>query len=93
MISMLAIIQLLKMSLLVIEVSDRTLQKDREVKIPLYADAGIPEVWIINLEDNQIECFRMPENGIYQSQVICSYEDTLNFNPFNLTIPASDLLG
>lgn len=79
--------------LLVIEVSDSTLQKDKEVKIPLYADAGIPEAWIINLEENQVECFRTPENGTYQSHVIFSYEDTLNFNPFNLAINASDLLG
>lgn len=79
--------------MLIIEISDSTLQKDREVKIPLYAEAGIPEVWIINLEENQVECFREPENGIYQFQEIISYEDSLNFTPFHLTIAASDLLG
>ena len=33
-------------ALLVIEVADTTLLKDRNVKIPLYARAGIPETWL-----------------------------------------------
>ncbi len=36
--------------LLVIEVSDTTLRYDREVKVPLYARAGIPEVWLVDLQ-------------------------------------------
>lgn len=43
---------------LVIEVSNTTLSFDREVKYALYAEAGIPEYWIINTEEEQIEIFR-----------------------------------
>ena len=39
---------------LVIEVSDTTLGYDRRVKVPLYAAAGIPEAWIIDVKRRRI---------------------------------------
>ncbi|HET8655635.1 MAG TPA: Uma2 family endonuclease, partial [Longimicrobiaceae bacterium] len=44
--------------ILLIEVSDATLAKDREVKLPRYAAAGIPEVWIVALPERVIEVYR-----------------------------------
>ena len=46
---------------LLVEVSDTTLAKDRVVKLPLYAAHGIPEVWIVNLVDRQIEIYTDPQ--------------------------------
>lgn len=46
--------------LLVIEVADSSLAYDRTVKMPLYAQAGIPEAWIVNLIDRWIEVSRDP---------------------------------
>lgn len=46
--------------LLVIEVSDTTLAQDRSLKVPLYAQAGIPEVWIVNLLEEKLEVYRAP---------------------------------
>ncbi|MEM9837407.1 MAG: Uma2 family endonuclease [Bacteroidota bacterium] len=46
--------------LLVIEVADHTLEKDRVVKSAIYADAGIAEYWIINLVDRCIEVHTEP---------------------------------
>ncbi|MFB2939042.1 Uma2 family endonuclease [Aerosakkonemataceae cyanobacterium BLCC-F154] len=46
--------------LLIIEVSDTTIEYDREVKIPLYAAAGIVEVWIVSLAEELIEVYRQP---------------------------------
>jgi Uma2 family endonuclease len=43
-----------------IEVSDSTLAKDRYIKLPLYAAHGIPELWIVNLVDKQIEVYTEP---------------------------------
>jgi Uma2 family endonuclease len=37
-------------ALLVVEVSDTTLRYDRDVKAPLYARHGVPEVWVIDVE-------------------------------------------
>ena len=45
---------------LLVEVSDTTLAKDRMVKLPLYAAHAIPEVWIVNLVDRQIEIYTNP---------------------------------
>jgi Uma2 family endonuclease len=44
----------------VIEVADRSLQRDRTVKGPIYAEAGLPEYWLINLVDKQIEVYSQP---------------------------------
>lgn len=50
---------------LVIEVADATLSRDKSLKKRLYAQAGIPIYWIINLVDNQLEIYSQPEKGIY----------------------------
>ena len=56
--------------LLLIEVSDSTLGFDRKRKVPLYARYGIPEVWIVNLQDRCLEVFREPtETGYAQTTV------------------------
>ena len=45
---------------LVVEVSDTSLRYDREVKGPLYARAGVPELWIVNLVDDIVEVSTEP---------------------------------
>lgn len=45
---------------LLVEVADSSLTKDRELKLPAYARAGIPEVWIVNLADLALEIYREP---------------------------------
>jgi Uma2 family endonuclease len=47
-------------ALLVVEVAETTLAFDRDVKGSLYAAAGIPEYWIVNLVDRQLEIYRDP---------------------------------
>lgn len=56
--------------LLVIEVADSSLRRDRELKLPHYAAAGIPEVWIANVPARQVEAFHDPVDGVYQSSRI-----------------------
>lgn len=53
-------------TLLVIEVADASLKQDRDKKLPLYAEAGIAEVWIVNLQHNVVEIHQNPALGIYQ---------------------------
>lgn len=55
---------------LLIEVSDSTLQYDREGKLPVYSRAGVPEVWIINLVDEVIEVYREPNFSGYGSKIV-----------------------
>jgi Uma2 family endonuclease len=47
----------------VIEVSDSSLNYDRTVKLPIYADSGIPVYFIVNLKDRVIEVYSEPEVG------------------------------
>lgn len=55
--------------LLVIEVSDSSVDYDRNVKVPRYAQAGVPEVWQVNLVYGLIDTFSDldPENVRYRS--------------------------
>jgi Uma2 family endonuclease len=46
--------------LLAIEVADTSLEYDRAVKVPLYARAGIPETWVLNVRDRALEVYREP---------------------------------
>ena len=46
--------------LLLIEVSDSTLRYDRDIKVPLYAKAGIPEVWLLDVTGQRLEIYRRP---------------------------------
>ena len=50
---------------LLIEVSDTTLDYDREEKLPAYGRAGIVEVWILNLPARSIEVYREPHFAGY----------------------------
>lgn len=51
--------------LLVIEVSDTTLEYDREQKLPKYADAHISEVWIVDAGAQVVEQYTQPLQGTY----------------------------
>lgn len=51
--------------LLLIEVSDVTARYDRQIKVPLYACHGIPEVWLIDLHCQCVEIYRHPREGHY----------------------------
>ncbi|MFN3920302.1 MAG: Uma2 family endonuclease [Methylohalobius sp.] len=53
-------------ALLVIEVAETSTNYDRNVKIPLYARFGIPEVWLVDLSGAFIEVFRKPSPSGYQ---------------------------
>ncbi len=59
-------------TLLAIEVSDSTLRYDRLTKTVLYAEYGIPEVWIINVKRNELEVYREPKAEGYGAKQ--SYE-------------------
>lgn len=64
--------------LLLIEVSDSTLDKDRHHKLPIYADNGVEEYWIINLVDRQLEIYTQPSEQGYAETAILQEKETLN---------------
>ena len=54
--------------LLVVEVADTSLRRDRTVKAALYAAAEVTEYWIVDLQGGSLEVYRDPVNGTYQSK-------------------------
>jgi Uma2 family endonuclease len=56
-------------ALLVVEVSDSTLEHDRDRKGRLYARAGTQEYWIINLNDRCVEVYRHPDETSYRTSL------------------------
>ena len=50
---------------LIAEVADSSLRKDREVKRDIYAEAGVPEYWIVNVREQVVEVYRTPVEGRY----------------------------
>lgn len=57
--------------LLIVEVADSTLRFDRDIKLPLYARHGIPEVWLIDLENAQFTIHTGPQmEGYAQSRTM-----------------------
>ena len=53
--------------LFLVEVSDSTLSLDQKVKLPRFAAAGIPEVWIEDLQHDLLFVYREPRGETYDT--------------------------
>ncbi|MDP9372657.1 MAG: Uma2 family endonuclease [Chloroflexota bacterium] len=79
---------------LIIEVSDTTLAYDRNRKVPLYAAAGIPEVWIVDVAGGAIERYTEPREGAYGSTFRAHRGQTIASTVLpNLVLPVDTVLG
>jgi Uma2 family endonuclease len=80
--------------LLLIEVADTSFDYDRFVKLPLYASAGVGEVWIVNLARGAVELFSRPADGEYQSsRTITGGESFAPAELPQLELTLKDVLG
>lgn len=80
--------------LLLIEVSDSTLAYDRHVKVPLYTRTGVPEVWIVNLNDERVETFASPSGGAYQATAVYSRGEEVQSSALrDLRLSVSEIFG
>jgi Uma2 family endonuclease len=52
--------------LLIVEIADASISYDRDVKAVLYAEAGVAEYWLANLNENVLWSYSSPERGAYQ---------------------------
>ena len=68
--------------LLVIEVADTTLDFDLDVKTPLYARAGIREVWVIALDEQRVHVYRRPGADGYTEHSVLQSGDSLEVGAF-----------
>lgn len=60
-----------------ISISDATLRFDRKEKMPRYAAAQIPEVWIVDIQQQQIEQYSQPNQGIYEKKDVRKIDDEI----------------
>jgi Uma2 family endonuclease len=72
-------------ALLIVEVSDTTLTYDRTRKARLYAQAGIPDYWVLDLVHRQIEVCRSPQQD--PAAGTWSYADTRTLTPADTITP------
>jgi Uma2 family endonuclease len=80
--------------LVVIEVADTSLNYDRNVKLPLYARAGIPEAWLMVIAKDILEVHSQPENGKYKKVQRLKRGKTLTSSAIpTFTCKVEDLLG
>jgi len=80
--------------LLLIEVSDTTLRYDRNVKLPLYAAAGIAEVWIEDLQHNRLLVYLDPSEKSFTTSLTLAHGDSVSPLAFpEMKVPIDELLG
>jgi Uma2 family endonuclease len=63
--------------LLLVEISDTSLRYDTRIKVPLYAQAGIPEYWILNIPDDLLEVRSDPAGGEYRRSEVYKRGQTI----------------
>jgi len=79
---------------LLIEVADSTIDSDRELKIPIYAEDGITEVWLIDINSACIEAYRNPTAEGYQDIQKFYRGQNLSILAFpDLSITVDEILG
>jgi Uma2 family endonuclease len=80
--------------LLVIEVADSSLEYDRDEKLPRYAEAMIPEVWVIDLNHNTLERYVRPIHGRFAEGVMYQRGEQFTANVLTpLTVLIENILG
>lgn len=80
--------------LLVIEVADSSRDYDRNVKLPLYASAGIAEAWLVDLVAETLERYTEPRNGRYHQTVLAERGEALTSTVLPaLTLAVDAILG
>ena len=81
-------------ALLIVEVSDSSLSYDRNIKLALYAQFSIPEVWIANISDRVVETYADPVDGEYTVSRVYSLGEMVSPAAFNdVEIPVSRFIG
>jgi len=77
-------------AVLVVEVAEASLQFDRTRKRALYARHGLPEYWIVNLVDQQVEVHRGSTGESYAETTVHTVEETVSLR--DRSVAVSDVL-
>ncbi len=81
-------------TLLVVEVAETSQHRDREIKLPHYAAAGVPEVWIVDLDAGALEVYRDATPEGYRTGRRLGRGERVSPAAFlDLVIEVDDILG
>lgn len=81
-------------ALMLIEVSDSNIRYDRDIKVKLYAEAGIVEIWLVNLIEDTIERYSSPLNGRFGSvETFKKGESIRSISMENLSLNVDEILS
>lgn len=76
----------------VVEVADTTLKYDLEIRRPLYARAGIVELWVVDIDRRALHAFLKPEAGHYLIHRILTGSDKVTVASLgDVSFPVSSL--
>jgi len=80
--------------LLIIEVADSSVEFDRQIKAKLYARAGIPEYWVLNVKEATLHVLTGPSAKGYKSIEVLDAGDTVRSRSVSgLKLAVKQLLG
>ncbi|MGQ0572717.1 MAG: Uma2 family endonuclease [Pseudonocardia sp.] len=81
-------------ALLVVEVADSSLRRDRLVKLPIYARQGVAEVWIVDLAADVVHVHTDPAGEVYRDVRTVARGDSVTPVALpDLTLAVADVLG
>ncbi len=79
---------------LVIEIVNSSIDYDRDEKIPQYAEAGIAEAWLIDVNHQTIEQYTQPRSGGYRNKLIVAFDEIIIAQTLpQLQIPIERIFG
>jgi Uma2 family endonuclease len=79
---------------LLVEVASSSLRYDRHVKGPLYAEAGVRDYWIVDLDGDAMDVYREPRAGVFERTERVARGATLTPLAFpDVILPVADILG
>jgi Uma2 family endonuclease len=79
-------------SVLVVEVSDSTLASDRTQKRRIYAEAGAPRYWIVEIPQRQVRLLEEPEGGDYRTERVMREGEALDLPVVGTSIEVAAIL-
>lgn len=80
--------------LLLIEVADTSQEFDRRIKLPRYAQAGVPEVWLVDLKAKSVRVYTQPtESGYQVIQQLGPDQTAVATTIAGLAVAVKDILG
>ena len=80
--------------LLIVEVADSSRVFDRNVKAPLYARAGIAELWVVDVIDEVVDVYRKPGRGRYRDVTRFCLSQRVTIAAFpHFSFRVTDILG